>query len=469
MKNIRTWIKKLSTAGFLILLAWTLACTPEDEVITESMQAQLAFSTDTVFFDTLFTDTLSFTRRFRVYNRNDNAVNISSIRLAQDQSSPYSIWVNGVRGKSFSDQVLMGGDSLLILAEVTIASRDENTPFFVEDLVEFNTNGNQQSVHLVAWGQDAYFFRQDAILACNTTWPADKPHVLYGSVLVDDDCSLTIEPGAQIFLNQGSSLFIEGTLKAEGTAQDRIRFQNVRLDIKDAPGQWTGIFFLEGTKNNRLDFTVIRNGEVGIRLGAPDNDTIPDVVVSNTIIENMSGTGILAFNSDLHAYNVLIDNCINGAVGNFAGGNYYYEHCTFANYSFGIFAEAPGVVVTDNLILADESLLINDINFQLQNCIVWGDSQMGEELVLNNEGGADFTALLSNNLIRSTEEVYNINSNVLGTSPDFPSFLDPANFDYHLDSLSPAKDLGLPSLILRDLDDSLRDALPDIGAYERFE
>ena len=469
MKTIRTWINKLIYAGFSILLAWAFACTPEDEVITESMQAQLAFSTDTVFFDTLFTDTLSFTRRFRVYNRNDNAVNISSIQLAQDQSSPYSIWVNGVRGKSFNDQVLMGGDSLLILAEVTISSRDENTPFFVEDLVEFSTNGNQQSVHLVAWGQDAHFFRQDAILSCNTVWPADKPYVLYGSVLVESDCSLTIEPGAQVFLNQGSSLFVEGTLKAEGTAQERIHFQNVRLDLKDAPGQWTGIFFLEGTKNNRLDFTVIRNGEVGIRLGAPDNDTIPEVVVSNTIIENMSGTGILAFNSDLQAYNVLIDNCINGAVGNFAGGNYYYEHCTFANYSVGIFAEAPAVIVTDNLILADESLLINDINLKLQNSIVWGDSRMGEELVLNNEGGADFAALLSNNLIRSMEPLFDINGNVLADRPDFPSFLDPANFDYHLDTLSPAKDLALPSTILRDLDDSLRDALPDIGAYERFE
>ena len=467
MKNI--CFDRLVTLGISILLAFTIACTPEDEVLTESMQATLEFSTDTVFFDTLFTDTLSFTRRFRVYNRNDNAVNISNIRVSGEDNSPYTIFVNGVPGKSFTDQMLFGGDSLLILAQVTIASRDENTPFFVEDQVEFLTNQTLQTVHLVAWGQDAHFFRQDAILACNTVWPADKPYVLYGSILVDEDCSLVIEPGAQVFLNRGSSLFVGGTLNAIGMAQERIYFQDVRLDIKDAPGQWTGIFFLEGTKDNRLDFTVIRNGEVGIRLGAPDNDTIPDVVVSNSIIENMSGTGILAFNSDLKAYNVLIDNCINGNVGNFAGGNYYYEHCTFANYSFNIFAEGPAAIVTDNLVLADESVLINDVSLQFQNCIIWGDSRNGDELVLNNQGGANFTATLRNNMIRSTDELYNINDNILGTDPQFPRFLDPANFDYHLDTLSPAKDVGLPSMILKDLDDSLRDVLPDIGAYERFE
>ncbi|NJO89524.1 MAG: hypothetical protein HC831_11680 [Chloroflexia bacterium] len=123
---------------------------------------------------------------------------------------------------------------------------------------------------------------------------------------------------------------------AEGTPEERILFRNERLDplYENIPGQWGGIIFLEGSRDNHLNFTTIRNAINGIRLGTPDQDTIPDIILQNIIVENMSNTGILSFTSDLYAENVLVNNCLEFNCANVAGGNYTYKQCTFANFCF---------------------------------------------------------------------------------------------------------------------------------------
>jgi hypothetical protein len=460
---------KIQLFLFLAVGAMLALCTPSEEEITEDPNAQLTFSADTIFFDTLFTDTTSFTRRFRVYNPNENAVNLSDISLGTGNNSDYQLIINGLRDRQFQDQVILGEDSLLVMVEVTIPSRNEDVPFLVEDSVIFVTNNNIQSVNLVAWGQDAHFFRNDAVIACNTTWPADKPYVLYGSILIDSLCELQIQAGARIYLNQGASIFVRGSINVTGTAERPVLFSNVRLDIENAPGQWTGLLFLEGSVDNRIDHAIIRNGEFGVRLGTPDNDTIPDLILSNTVIENMSSYGVLAFTSDLWAYNLLVDNCINSTAGHFAGGNYWYQHCTFANYSIGLFNEAPALVFSDNLELADGTLLQADLSVQLQNNIIWGDYQDIEELQFAPSEGPAFEVLLDHCMIRSENEDLAINDNILGTAPDFPRFIDPWDYNYQLDTLSPAKDQGRLSPIVTDLLGNPRDDMPDMGAYERLE
>lgn len=444
-------------------------CTPAEEEISFDPAAYLAFSTDTVFFDTLFTDTVSFTNRLKVYNPQTNAVRLSNISLGMGGNSNFELSVNGIEGREFADQVILGGDSLLVLVEVTIPSRDENTPFLVEDSVVFVTNDNLQSVQLVAWGQDAHFFKHDSVIPCNTSWTADKPYVLYGSILVDSLCELTIEAGTKIYVNQGASLFIAGSLKANGTADLPVLFRNVRLDLDNAPGQWTGLVFLEGSKDNDLDHVIIRNAEFGIRLGTPDNDTIPDLMLSNSIIENMSTYGILCFTSDLSAYNLLVNNCISATAGHFAGGHYSYQYCTFANYSLGLFNEGPAVIFSDNLELSNGSLLQADLYTRLQNSIIWGDYQDVEELQFSATEGPKFEVLLEHSLIRSEDSEFDINNNIVNSNPDFPQFVDPIDYNYQLDTLSPAKDKGRQLPITTDLLGNPRDAMPDIGAYERIE
>jgi hypothetical protein len=151
---------KKAPAYFLVsfcCLCWF--CTPEEEMITSSGNIHLTFSEDTVSFDTIFTTRGSTTQWLTVRNPNRNAVEVTSIALAGGDSSPYKVYVNGKSGTDFTNQLLLGKDSMLVLVEVTIDPADQNLPFLVKDSLVFNTNGNAQDVKLNAWGQDAHFLQ----------------------------------------------------------------------------------------------------------------------------------------------------------------------------------------------------------------------------------------------------------------------------------------------------------------------
>lgn len=447
-----------SSLGFLV---WT--CVPQDEIISSSPDLELTFSSDTVLFDTLFATQGSTTKRLRVFNPNKNAVVIDNISLATT-SSPYTIYVDGAEGKSFDDQFLLGKDSLLILVEVVIDPNQQNLPFLVKDSIIFTTGGLQQDVNLLAWGQNANFL-MDSILVCDQTWTADLPYVLMKSILVDSLCQLRLEPGTQVYADINSFIFIKGSLKVEGTKEAPVYFLNERLEeqYSNLPGQWQGIFFLEGSKDNLLNWAVIRNARYGLRVGSPDEDTIPDVDVRNTIIENMLLGGIAGFSSDIKAVNTLVNNCGQFVVGNFAGGNYIYEHCTFANYGFDFFRAGPSAIFTDNLVLDDNSLLVEDMDLRLVNTIIWGSQD--DEVLVSNDGGADFRLGMSTNNIRSTDGFWNSAGNIVNQDP---MFVNPEEYNYRLDSLSPVQDAGIDIGVPSDLDGNSRDEFPDIGAYERI-
>lgn len=447
------------------------------EEISFDTSAQLRFSQDTVFFDTVFTSLGSITKRFRVYNDAENAVVISSISLQEEGESNFSIFANGLAGPNIENVRILGKDSILVLAEVLIDPQDENLPFLVTDKINFETNGNRQAVDLVAWGQDANFLR-DSVLVCNTTWTANRPYVIYNSVLVQEGCKLAIEPGTKIYNHNGSFIFIGGSIEAIGTPEQRILFTNDRFDeaFVDAPGQWGGLIFLQNSNNNSISYADIRNANVGIYLGTPDDDNDPDLELTNTRIENIGGNsvipsidslvqpgyGILAISSDLYAKNVLINNCQINVVANLAGGNYTYEHCTFANFSFDFFRRDPMLVFSDNLVTGDV-LLVDDLNVSMTNSIVWGS--LSEELLFSDatEGGS-FELVLNNNILRTIQ-----NDLLIDNLNEDPQFFDPSMYDYSLDTLSPAKDRGNNFMIIRDLDGNERDANPDLGALERKE
>ncbi|MEO9869178.1 right-handed parallel beta-helix repeat-containing protein [Ekhidna sp.] len=62
-------------------------------------------------------------------------------------------------------------------------------------------------------------------LSVNTTWSlVNSPYELTGDVTVSTGITLTIEPGTEIHFSSGDDLFVNGTLIAEGTATDSIRF-----------------------------------------------------------------------------------------------------------------------------------------------------------------------------------------------------------------------------------------------------
>ena len=69
---------------------------PEEEVLERS-SVELEFSTDTIFFDTLFTAERSVTKRLRIFNPGDKAVILESVALAGGEASPYTLFIRQVQ------------------------------------------------------------------------------------------------------------------------------------------------------------------------------------------------------------------------------------------------------------------------------------------------------------------------------------------------------------------------------------
>jgi len=452
----------LKNLVLLAVLASGISCSLNSDEISTDPSHKLRFSADTIFFDTIFTEIPSVTKRLRVYNDQSTAVSVASIALA-DPNTPYIITINGIRGTAFEAIRILANDSILVLLEADISDRDSLSPYVVEDQLKFSTNGNQQEVSVLSWGQDANYLK-DAILPCNTIWTAGKPYVIYDHVLVDSLCTLIIEPGTRIFSHLGSNIYVKGSIKVNGEADNRVLFMNDRFDGDFAlfPGQWGGITFLEGSQGNEIRYTDIRNAEVGIWLGTPDDDDFPDLTIENSIIENTTGPCIIAFTSDLEMTNCLLNNSGQFAFAGLAGGNYVITHSTIANYAFGFFKTEPTFIVSDQIELSDGSLLQAPITLQLNNNIIWGPSS--DEIELLNDGGMVFTLDMTNNLLKTTNSAYSGFNNILNEDP---LFINPELFDYQLDSLSPAINTGADLGIALDLLGVGRSMPPDIGAYEK--
>lgn len=441
-----------------------ISCSTIEDNFSSDPNLQILFSSDSVAFDTLLSDSRSATQRLTVYNPNENSLLLSQIFLGKSETSDYSIIINGKEGTSQINEEILGGDSLLILVEVNINPRNSNLPYLVKDSIVFNWNGNTEHVKLVSWGQDGNRIQNQ--LVCDVTWTKDKPYIITDTLLVQPNCQLTIEPGTSIYFENDAIMFIQGTLNAVGDSANHIVFRNARFDgiYDQVPGQWNGIYFLEGSIDNQIAFAEIFNGQVGLRLGTPDDDSVPDVVVTNTEIYNMSVAGILAFTSDLEATNCLIYNCGNYLIGNFAGGNYNYQHCTFSNHPSLFVQNEPGVQFSDNIVVGENDLIVDNLDLNLTNCIIWGSGD--EELLINNGGGAIVTTSLITNILRSGDD---IEGNFSSRETNFPGFFNSFSFDYSLDSLAFARDSGTDIGIAKDILGQVRDMSPDIGAYERID
>lgn len=119
---------------------------------------------------------------------------------------------------------------------------------------------------------------------------------------------------------------------------------------------------------------------------------------------------------------------------------------------------------SDNIIIADDELLTDDLDVELTNCIIWGSNE--SELLINNGGGAMVTATLTTNIVRSGEE---IGGNFTSQDFNFPGFSNHFSLDFSLDSLSFARDQGTDVGLPLDIRGARRDATPDIGAFEYID
>jgi hypothetical protein len=392
--------------GTLLILSVVASSCKKDKLLNDS-SARLHFSQDSVLFDTVFTSIGSSTRNIRVINKNNQRIKISDIRLQNGSASQFKINVDGAKGVAFSDIEIAANDSIYIFIQVNVNPSSTNSPFIIEDKILFNLNGNVQTFHLEAWGQNAYYHRPTNAIKFSdgsyfpysrvseldnavVTLPNDKPHVVYGFLVVDSSQKLIINAGTKFYMNYKAGLWVfkDGEVKMLGQKGNEIIFQGVRRekDYADEPGQWDRIWINEGSNDNVIDYAIIKNGFIGIQtelLGSPNTtitSTFPPrrLKLTNTKIQNMSLWGLYSLAYNIYGGNNVISNCEEHSLNLQLGGRYTFLHCTFSNFwSKDKAREKPSINI--NNVSSSQVFPLDSAYFG--NCIIDGS--------LNNEINLD--------------------------------------------------------------------------------
>lgn len=462
-------LRVISIIIITICMSVSFMSCKKDKLLTDP-SATLAFSQDSILFDTVFTTIGSATRNIRVINKNKQKINISSIRLEQGQASNFFLNVDGIPGKEVNDVEILANDSIYIFVQVNVNPTNANSPLIIQDKILFDLNGNQQSVALEAWGQDAYYhFPTSAIqykngflpystIAAGTnttvTWGAldNKPHVIYGWLVIDSLQKLVINPGMKVYFHQNAGLWVYryGTLQVNGALGNEVVFQGDRreADYTDLPGQWDRIWINEGHTDNYINYAIIKNSFIGVQASILENANQPrKLKLTNTIIKNCSKWGLYTQYFDVWGANNVIANCKEYCAAFTLGGNYTFLHTTFANY----FTQDGGrggqpCVHIDNY---DGSAVIKTDSMYFANCIMEGSQSNEFEQDIRVSSNLSQKCLMSHCLIRSstiTNTLITTSANVYNGNP---AFNGTALYDFSIQSSSTAKNVGdltIPSL-----------------------
>jgi len=465
-------MKKLLLLLLSFIVLFEFSCR-KDSFIT-GKDALIRTSSDTLFFDTVFTSAGSVTQAVRIINTNNQKLRLTEVKLMGGTASPYTINIDGIAGPARSDLELEAGDSIYVFVAVRINPGSASLPFILQDSIAISYNGKQQFIQLQAWGQNAHFLRNEEI-SVNTVWDKTLPYVILGGLQVDTGATLTIPAGCRVYFHADAPLLVDGTLQVAGDHSDsmKVYFQSDRLDVpyRDFPGSWPGIYFRETSNHNHLQYAVIRNANQAIVAQSPPVGGVASLTLDECVIDNSYDVGILGVQGSVQANNCLISNCgkdleLGG------GGDYQFTHCTAAAFSNNYISHTQPVLSVSDVYTQGGVSATGVLSASFINCIIWGDNgNVDNEVSVSRQGSSPFTVSFTNCLwkVKTAPSGVAATGMVANLDPMFDSVNNAQNFyNFRLKAGSPAVDKGVMTGLIVDLDGNPRAVgLPDLGGYER--
>jgi hypothetical protein len=480
-----------------LMLLLTLTFCQKEKFSTDPAD-KLEFSTDTLRFDTVFTQLGSATRFFKIYNRHKESIRIAKLYLENGSDSRFNLNIDGISGDAQENLEIAPNDSMYVFAEVTINPNDEFSPFVLTENIVFETNGNVQKVVLEAFGQNANYLPSRfgaggvAGFGCGGgewIWDDPKPYVIYG-VLVIDSCTVRIPKGTRVYVHGGLGKFVDdegitqryndgyiafvnqGKLIVEGTLEEPVIFEGDRLEseFNDESGQWTGLWLQAGTKGHSIDHCIVRNSIIGVRV-----DSAAELTLRNSQIYNTASSGLIGVHAKITAENCLFHTNTGFGIQLEYGGEYEFNYCTVGSY--GVDGEALRM---GNALCLDPGcglFVSNKLMARFQNCILFGSRNDQITLFDRLDDPSQFDYELKNCIVRVQDLIKDT------AYPDFLDhcqpcinadnrdtiFVDVNKRNFRLDTLNSIANryaVPVPGIDL-DLDGKTRDAInPDAGCYE---
>lgn len=420
-------MKKLLYVIVLSVMPMILLSCEQESFVRDGGEVQLAFSIDTVAFDTVFTTMGTATQKVTVYNRSDDNLILSSVTLEKGRTSRFRLNVDGDTSMIAHDVEIEAGDSIFVFVQANINPNDEQSPFLVEDAVSFS---NGQRLPLTAWGRNAVYHitpRDSVWLRIgNETWTDSLPHVVVGNVLVSEDCTLRLTAGAEVHFATNAMLIVDSAarLLVQGTAERPVLLTSLRHDgwYRFLPGQWQTVWFYNYSTGNMIDHAMIENATGGLRCypGA-------QLTVSNSILRNISDCAIIGQGATVTGNNLLVYDCLAGFTA-LMGGSYDFRRCTFANY-WSYNARKIETIVLSNQMLTSAGVVGGALTkADFVDCIIWGTRS--PEVLLSEDERWPFNYRFVHSIVRG------------GEWDEDPLFTDPREDDYTLQEGSPAEGIG---------------------------
>lgn len=480
-----TMYKLIQHSFWAFLLAWLLLTGCNHDSFYYGSDYTLEFSTDTLAFDTVFSTIGSTTKYFLVRNTLGQPVKIESVRVPNAESF-FRISVDGLKGNEVTDVEIGANDSLFVFVEITVDPTNLDNPLFIEDSVIFEMNGQQQNVKLHAYGQDVHLLK-GAKIEEDTYWDGSKPYLVYDSLYVLPNATLSIAAGSTIYFHKDAFIAVWGSIEANGSVDAPIVFRGDRLDkafesypYDKVSAQWQGIEIYPSNRVSHFNNCNIRNAVIGLLVNGLTSDEPLPLILNNTVIHNNSYAGIFALYANITAKNCQITNSGNFNVMLTTGGRYNFFHCTMANY-YGLdpgtkSSNKPGFLLW-NLIELGESSYVADLEeANFYNCII--DGNLADEISLQYAEGYQLNFLFDRCALKMSDSLLikfpnNFKDCIQNEKVKFLK-VERNNYDFSLDTLSTMRDQGRAELLAKHPDliydlignSRLTDGKPDLGAYE---
>ncbi len=471
--------------SFILIICSVGFTSCNNDLLSSNPKDKLAFSTDTLTFDTVFTTIGSATSKILIYNRNNLALNIANIKVAGGKSSFFKINVDGSlnENNSFDNIEIRANDSMYVFVQVNVDPNNTNSPVFIEDSLVFITNGVSQNIKLQAFGQDMKILKKKYILN-DTTLTAEKPYLVYDYLAIDTAKTLTIVPGCQFYFHNNANLIVYGNLKAEGTAENPIVMRGDRLDkikfatpfpYNNVSGQWGGVYLLWNGGNHVLKHVNMNSGYVGIYFSNSDRGTLPNLEIADCRIHNFLLYDLVVQNGNVQVTNSEISNSSSYSV-YLNGGKHSFIQTTIANY-FNNSTVQPVPRDKNPAVLIMNLSRNAPMQTVFRNCIVSGDT--GNEFSLATRFIDQYKGVFDHCYIKKTDSL-NLSqfTNIRWAQPKDTVFKSirydhekGTYFDFRPDSISPVRGQADPSIASQfpfDLNGNNRmsDNKPDLGAYQ---
>lgn len=456
--------------------------------VSDNPTLRLVFSTDTLRFDTVFTEQGSATLQMKVYNPNRSALLIDRVWL--NEGKAFRVNVDGEPDLSrLKNLKINGHDSLFVFVRVDIDPMRSNSPVLVTDQLCFHLRaGATQQVELEAYGQDVIRLGKAGAGAhqypFGYTFKADKPYMIFDTMVVAG--TLKMEAGATIYLHAGACIFAYGDIEAKGKLTQPITLCGDRIDrlfdsvpYRYAAGGWDGLYAVNdgaSKRNYTMEYVDILSGNIG--LYCYGEEVKQKLTMNGCRIHNHALYGLVLLNTDAQVSNTEISNCASYCV-YCAGGTHDFVHSTIASY-FGytniriqsVAKEDAAAVYIDNLSKTSPQTITS-----FYNSIITG--YLPNQLVVATPFDRYYPGVFTGNYLKTDSlTVPHATANTYWQASDtaqvfrndFYKYKEYVYYDFHLDSLSPAIGIG-DSLKAVDYEldrDGISRALtrPDAGCYQ---